>query len=111
MYAELHCHSNFSFCDGASSVEELIQRAAELGLPALALTDHEGLCGAVEFYQAAQSAGLKPIIGAELTIEGGYHLTLLAESQQGYGNLCRLVTLAHKDRPKGESCLSLSDLG
>lgn len=110
MYAELHCHSNFSFCDGASSVGELIRRAAELSLTAMALTDHEGLYGAVEFYRAAQGAGVKPLIGAELTIEGGYHLTLLAESQHGYGNLSRLVTLAHKEKPKGEACLSLPDL-
>jgi len=62
---ELHCHSNFSLLDGASHPEELVARAKELGMPALAITDHDGLYGAVRFYREARRAGIRPIIGAE----------------------------------------------
>jgi len=68
-YVELHCHSYFSLLDGASSPEALVKRAAELGYPALALTDHNGLYGAVRFWQAAQERGLKPIVGAEVSLD------------------------------------------
>ncbi len=94
-YVELHCHSGFSFLDGASHPDELAGRAAELGHEALALTDHDGLCGSLAFAHAARDAGVRPITGAELTLAGGAHLTLLAETARGYANLCRLVTLAH----------------
>ena len=94
-YAELHCHSYYSFHDGASSLEELILRAKELGYRALAVTDHDNLCGAMQFAQLAHSMEIQGIIGAEITLKGGYHLTLLAEDRQGYGNLCRLITAAH----------------
>jgi error-prone DNA polymerase len=94
-YAELHCHSYYSFHDGASSPEELLLRARDLGYSALALTDHNNLCGAMRFAHLARSLGIKGIIGAEVTLKGGYHLTLLAEDRQGYGNLCRLITEAH----------------
>jgi len=94
-YAELHCHSYYSFHDGASSLEELLLRAKELGYRALAVTDHDNLCGAMRFAQLADSLGMQGIIGAELTLKGGYHLTLLAKDRQGYGNLCRLITAAH----------------
>ena len=67
-YVELHCHSGFSFLDGASHPEELILRAVELGYPALALTDHNGLYGSMEFAQAAKRANLQPITGAEVTL-------------------------------------------
>ncbi len=67
-------------------------RVAELGMPALAVTDHDGLYGAVRFYQAAKAAGIKPILGVELTTEGGHHLTVVAASKRGYGNLSRMVT-------------------
>ncbi len=67
-YAELHTHSNFSFQDGASTIEELVGRAAELGYPALALTDHDNLCGAMRFARKAKRAGLRPITGAEVTL-------------------------------------------
>ncbi|MDQ3938228.1 MAG: PHP domain-containing protein, partial [Chloroflexota bacterium] len=67
-FAELHCHSNFSFLDGASPVEELVERALELGLTALALTDHQGLYGAVRFASAAHEAGLRPIVGIEIEL-------------------------------------------
>ena len=67
-YAELHCHSTYSFLDGASQPEELVLRAVELGLEALALTDHDNLCGALVFAQAARELGVRPITGAELTL-------------------------------------------
>jgi error-prone DNA polymerase len=101
----LHVHSHFSLLRGAASVEDLVARAAELGYPALALTDRDALYGAVRFVQACRAAGLAPILGCELTLEGGHHLTLLAESQTGYANLCRLVTLARAGRPKGAAAL------
>lgn len=91
-YAELHCHSYFSLLDAASSPESLVTRGAELGLRGLALTDHDSLAGAVRFWTAAQRGGLAALIGAEVTLTHGHHLTLLAETQEGYGNLCRLVT-------------------
>ena len=97
-YAELHCHSYFSLLDGASSPESLIKRAQEVNLQALALTDHNSLAGAVRFQTAAKRAGLPAIFGAEVTLEDGAHLTLLAETQTGYRNLCKLITtsrLAH----------------
>ncbi len=96
-YAELHAHSAFSFLDGASAPDEMAARAAELGYTALALTDHDGLCGSLEFAHAARAAGVRPITGAEVTLRGGAHLTLLAEDARGYANLCRLLTLAHAD--------------
>jgi error-prone DNA polymerase len=120
-YAELHAHSNFSFLDGASQIEELVLRARELGYEALALTDHDGLHGAMEFAQCAKAWGLRPITGAEITLaphpshprkekegggrEEGYHLTLLCETQRGYANLCRLLTHAHLDHVRGEPCI------
>ena len=92
-YIELHCHSYCSLLGGASSPEALVARAAALGYPALALTDHDGLYGAVRFWQAARRAGIQPIFGAELTLDDGQHLTLLAETQRGYANLSRLISL------------------
>src|SRR3972149_829645 len=94
-YAELHCHSYYSFHDGASSLEELLLQAKELGYRALALTDHDNLCGAMRFAQLARSLEMRGIIGAEVTLKGGHHLTLLAKDNQGYRNLCRLITAAH----------------
>ena len=96
-YAELHCHSYYSFHDGASSLEELITTAKELGYTALALTDHDNLCGAMCFSRLASTLGIKAITGAEITLKGGYHLTLLVKNSSGYRNLCRLITLAHAD--------------
>src|SRR3989440_8938794 len=100
-YVELHCHSAYSFLDGASQPEELAARAAELGYEALALTDHDGVCGSLEFAHAAKTFGVKPITGAELTLADGSHVTVLVETPRGYTNLCRLITAAHAEtRPK-----------
>jgi len=94
MYAEWHCHSAFSFLDGAS-LPKLAATAHELGYSALALTDHNGLYGSMAFAQAAKPLGLQAITGAEVTLVDGVHLTLLAETPQGYANLCRLLTETH----------------
>ena len=94
-YVELHCHSAYSFLDGASQPEELAARAAELGYDTLALTDHDGLYGSLEFAYAAKALGVRPITGAEVTLTGGAHVTLLVENRRGYANLCRLLTAAH----------------
>jgi error-prone DNA polymerase len=100
-YVELHCHSAYSFLDGASQPEELALRAAELGYEAVALTDHDGVYGSMEFAHAMRHVGLRGLTGAEVTLEGGHHVTLLAETSRGYANLCRLLTEAHAGtRPK-----------
>jgi error-prone DNA polymerase len=95
LYVELHAHSAYSFLDGASLPEELAARAAELGHHTLALTDHDGIYGSLEFAHAAKAFGVRPITGAEVTLDEGSHVTLLVESAQGYANLCRLLTAAH----------------
>ncbi|HYH54071.1 MAG TPA: error-prone DNA polymerase [Solirubrobacterales bacterium] len=97
MYVELHAHSAFSFLDGASTPMELAAAAAAQGYPALALTDHDGVWGSMEFAHACKGFGIRPITGAELTVRCGRdaHLTLLVEDEAGYRNLCRLLTLAH----------------
>ena len=94
-YAELHLHTSFSFLDGASHPEEVVARAAELGYSHLAITDHSGLHGALEFARAAHAKGIQPITGAEMTLIDGSHITLLVESRTGYTNLCQLITAAH----------------
>ncbi|MBN1120341.1 MAG: DNA polymerase III subunit alpha [Anaerolineae bacterium] len=110
MYAELHCHSNFSLLDGASHPEVLAARAAELGMPALALTDHNAVYGAVRFFRAARTYGVKPILGAEMTLDDGKHLTLLVENERGWHNLCTLISEAQQHVPKGEAILPLEAL-
>jgi error-prone DNA polymerase len=95
MYAELHAHSAFSFLDGASLPDELAAAAAELGYSAFALTDHNGLSGSMEFAQTADGLGLKAIHGAEVDLDDGRHLTLLVDTQEGWRNLCRILTRAH----------------
>jgi error-prone DNA polymerase len=101
-YAELHLHSCWSLLEGASTPEELVMRALELGYATLALTDHDGLYGSMEFAQVCKANGIRPITGAELTIasqegEEPHHLTLLAADPPpaGYSNLCRLITHAY----------------
>src|SRR5213083_2272501 len=98
MYTELHCHSAFSFLDGASLPEQLALTASQLGYPALALTDHNGLYGSMAFAQESKQLGLQAITGAELTLLDGSHVTLLAETPEGYANLCRLITEGHLGR-------------
>jgi error-prone DNA polymerase len=115
VYSELHASSAFSFLDGASLPEALVDRAASLGYPALALLDRDGLYGAPRFHLAAKRAGIKAIIGAELTIgvattASVLRLPVLVESSDGYRNLCRLITRMKLRAPKGEGSLALDDL-
>jgi DNA polymerase III alpha subunit len=154
-FIHLHVHSNFSFLDGGSRIEELVARAAELGQPALALTDHDGLYGAVRFAKACAKQGIKPIFGAEVRVESllasadpqgtsvvrfdaaassgaaaspnpgatpdssvappsdPHHLVLLAETREGYANLCRLLSAAHLADPEREQLplVTLESLG
>ena len=110
MYIELHCHSNFSLLDGAAHPAEMVARAAELRMPALALTDHDAVYGAVRFAQAAKAHGVRPIFGAELTLASGHHLTLLVENEIGWRNLCALISQARHHAPKGEAALPLACL-
>src|SRR5213082_2517851 len=105
-YVELHSHSNFSFLDGGSHPYELAARAAELEMPALAITDHGGVYGAVRHLQACRKLGVRPIIGSALEVDGE-ELILIARNLTGYSNLCRLLTLAHADQPKGEARTTL----
>jgi error-prone DNA polymerase len=95
VYLELHAHSAFSFLDGASLPDELAAAAAELGYEAIALTDHNGVSGSMEFVQAAKPLGLRAIHGAEVDLDDGRHLTLLVEDEVGWRNLCHLLTCAH----------------
>ena len=95
MYAELHCHSNYSFQEGASSIEDLLVRSKELGYRALALTDHDNLCGAMHFAQVARTFEMQAITGVEATLKDGSHLTLLAQTRQGYSNLCNAVSYSY----------------
>ncbi len=94
-FVHLHVHSQYSFLDGASHLDRILEKARALGMPALAITDHNRLTGAIRFYDRARALGVKPIIGAEIDVEGGYHLTLLCKNKRGYANLCRLLTEAH----------------
>src|SRR3954471_22501417 len=95
MYVELHAHSAFSFLDGASLPDELAGAAAELGYGAMALTDHNGVSGSMEFAQAAAPLGVRAIHGTEVDLADGRHITLLVETEQGWRNLCHLLTRAH----------------
>ena len=112
-YAELHCHSAYSFLDGASLPEELVGRALELGYESLALTDHNAVCGSMELAQAARSEGLHAIHGAEVDLDDGRHLTLLVRDARGWSSLCRLLTLAHRhdrDHPASPTAVSVEQV-
>ena len=139
-FVHLHVHSQFSFMDGAAALPGLIARAAELEMPALALTDHQGMSGAIRFYKACKTAGIAPILGCEVVVETagilgeeadlppekrlvlpasvgfgraagvGYHLTLLCRDFDGYRNLCRLLSCTHLRGPHENSIVTLHDL-
>src|ERR1700693_3840527 len=139
-YAELRVASAFSFLDGASLPEDLVERAANLGLPAVALVDRNGVYGAPRFFKAARAAGIRALVGAEVTLEENEtgrrgdgetgrrplrsprppvapsprqqlpRLTLLVESRAGYKNLCRLITTGASEKPKGETRVTLDDV-
>ena len=111
-YAELHCLSNFSFLRGASSAEELVERAKRLGYAALAMTDECSMAGVVRAHVAAKKAGLKLIIGSEVWLDDGMKLVLLAQNRAGYGNLAAIITLARNRAgvEKGSYRLTHGDL-
>lgn len=109
-YAELHCLSNFSFQRGASSADELFQRAREQGYQALAITDECTLAGIVRAWQAAKAHGLQLIVGSEVRVHGGAKLVLLVENLAGYQNLCALITRARRRAEKGHYQLLADDL-
>ena len=109
-FIHLHVHSQYSFLDGASSLDKLLEKAATFGMPALAITDHDRLTGVIRFYDKAKAMGIKPIIGAEVTMEGGYHLALLCKNMKGYSNLCQLLTQAHLSNRNRKAEASLEAL-
>ena len=91
-YSELHCHSNYSFQEGASSVEDLLFRAKDLAYRAFALTDHDNLFGAMHFAQVARTLEIQTIIGAEITLDDGSHLIRIAETTQGYSKQFKIIS-------------------
>jgi error-prone DNA polymerase len=117
MFVHLHVHTPYSFLDGGSEIETLVRTAAEHGFPALAMTDHDNLCGVVKFTEACEAYGIQPILGAEITVgakgpadagilpddmketpqDDGTHLTLLARNRAEYATLCRLLSAAHAE--------------
>jgi error-prone DNA polymerase len=109
-YVELRTRSAFSFLEGATLPEELAERAAALRYPALALGDRDGMYGQPRFYHAAQAAGIKPIVGAELTLEDRSRLYVLVPDRARYRNLCRMITSARLRAPKGKGYLTIADL-
>ncbi|MCW5577071.1 MAG: error-prone DNA polymerase [Dokdonella sp.] len=109
-YAELHCLSNFSFQRGASSAEELFDRAEKLGYAALAITDECSLAGIVRALVAAQGRRTRLIVGCEVTLDDGVKIVLLARDHAGYSDLCRLITSGRRRSAKGEYRLGRADL-
>lgn len=106
---ELRAHSYYSFLEGASSPEALVERASAIDMPALALTDRNGLYGASLFARACEAAGIHPVFGAQLDLEGDA-IVLLCRNMQGYRNLSQLITAAQRERPKGQACATLEQL-
>ncbi len=94
-FCHLHVHSNFTFGDGASRIDDLILEAKKKRMSAIAITDKDGLYGAIRFYERAKKEGIKPIIGVELKLSSGYPLILIAKNRRGYSNLCHLVSTMH----------------
>ncbi len=109
-YVELHGHSNFSLLDGACFPEQLVEGAANRGMKAIALTDHDGLYGMPQFFRTARNTGIRAIAGAELTLEHDRHITLLVKNQKGYGNLSRLITRAQLSGGKGNPHLDFASI-
>ena len=109
-YVELHARSAFSFLQGASNPEDLVATAASLDMPAMALLDRDGVYGAVRFHLAAQKAGIRAHIGAEVTCTDGHVYPLLVETRQGYRNLCRLLTTMKLRARKGEGAATLEEI-
>lgn len=105
-FTHLHVHTQYSLLDGAAKISDLVAYAKEIGMKSLAITDHGVMYGVVDFYQEAMKQGIKPVIGCEVYLTNGsrfektnrdgmYHLILLAENDEGYHNLMKLVSLGH----------------
>jgi error-prone DNA polymerase len=109
-YVPLWCKSNFSFLEGASHPDELIEEAYRLGISAIALTDRDGVYGVVRSHVKAREIGLKLIIGSEVTLEHGATLVLLTQDRSGYANLCRLITKGRLRSQKGESAVTWDEV-
>jgi error-prone DNA polymerase len=110
VFIELHAQSAFSFLEGAEHPEAFAAEAARLDMPAIALVDRDGVYGAARLARAAVTAGVKPIVGSELTLADGSRLPLLVEDREGYQNLCRLITRMKLGAPKGSASLALEHL-
>src|SRR6185437_5747177 len=110
MFIELHARSAFSVLEGACLPEELAGACAHFGMPAMALLDRNGVYGAPRFHMAAKKAGVRAHIGSEITCGNGRTSPLLAETREGYRNLCRLVTRMKLRAPKGEGAATLDEL-
>jgi error-prone DNA polymerase len=110
VFIELHAQSAFSFLEGAEHPEAFAAEAARLEMPAVALVDRDGVYGAPRLTRAAANAGVKPIVGSEITLGDGSRLPLLVEDREGYQNLCRLITRMKLGAPKGAAAIALDDL-
>jgi error-prone DNA polymerase len=110
MFVELHAQSAFSFLEGAELPEALVAEAARRGMSAIALVDRDGVYGAPRFHRAAVDAGIRALLGSELTLAGGARLPVLVEDREGWQNLCRLMTRAKLGAPKGKATLAPDDL-
>src|SRR5579863_7478532 len=109
-YIELHARSAFSFLRGGSLPESLIGEAARLGMPALALCDRDGVYGAVRLHMSGGEAGVRALVGSELTMEDGAVVPVLVATRSGYQGLCRLLTTAHLRAEKGEGRVAWNEL-
>jgi error-prone DNA polymerase len=110
VFIELHAQSAFSFLEGAEHPEAFAAEAARLEMPAVALVDRDGVYGVPRLTRAAANAGVKPIVGSEITLADGSRLPLLVEDREGYQNLCRLITRMKLGAPKGAAAIALDDL-
>jgi error-prone DNA polymerase len=109
-YVPLWCKSNYSFLEGASHPEELVRRCHQYGLPALGLTDRDGVYGVVRAHVEARQLGLHLIIGSQITLDDGSQIVLLAQNREGYANLCRLISKGRIRCPKGECRVSWEEV-
>ena len=110
MYAPLWVKSNFSFLQGASHPDELVEQAHSMGLTTMALTDRDGVYGIVRAHTRARELGFKVIHGAQLNLDEDKQLVALCQSRKGYGNLCQLISRGRLRSKKGESCIRLDEL-
>lgn len=109
-FIHLHCHSNFSLLNGTATIDDLVERAAWYGMPSLALTDCNTVSGTVEFYEKAKQKGIKPLIGAEISMKDGDVMVLLVKNSEGYRNLCKLLSTVHLREGHGRFTCTNADL-